>query len=443
MLQNRYKRVPLDQIKVDRDKRHRQVIETEDLEESIRTRGVMSPIIIDEDLNLIAGERRLTASRNLGLPDIPCRFIGECDPIERQIIELEENLKRRQLTWQEEARAVEMIHNLYLKLDPTWTQQKTAAVLGFSPKSMGRDVGKSLQVAAEMKKNPELAKAQSARQAANVIMRRENRRAVDAINELFDAVPTKNEAPTVQASEESIENLDFLTWASTYEGPKFNFLHCDFPYGVNIHNSDQANSELHGTYEDSEKTYWTLCKALCDNLDRLLLPSAHVMFWFSMEFYHETLSFFLRHAPSLEFSKFPLMWLKSDNKGILPDPKRGPRRIYETCLTASRDDRLVVKSKSNAYAAPTSKEFHQSEKPEPMLRHFMEMFVDENTLMLDPTCGSGSSLRAAESLGAKRVFGLEINSEFCEGARSALKRFRVLRAATGDKNGKESKTKIA
>jgi hypothetical protein len=47
-------------------------------------------------------------------------------------------------------------------------------------------------------------------------------------------------------------------------------------------------------------------------------------------------------------------------------------------------------------------------RPQPMLRHFFEMFVDEHTIMLDPTCGSGTALRAAEALKAKYVLGVEI-----------------------------------
>jgi len=70
-----------------------------------------------------------------------------------------------------------------------------------------------------------------------------------------------------------------------------------------------------------------------------------------------------------------------------------------------------------------------SEKPEPVLRHFFGMLVDENTVMLDPTCGSGSAVRAAESIGAKYCLGLEINPEFADLAREALKRSRNLKKA--------------
>jgi DNA modification methylase len=55
-----------------------------------------------------------------------------------------------------------------------------------------------------------------------------------------------------------------------------------------------------------------------------------------------------------------------------------------------------------------------------MLEHFFRMLVDENTRLLDPTCGSGSALRAARSLGAKDYLGIEANPDF---AREAVRRF--------------------
>ena len=113
-------------------------------------------------------------------------------------------------------------------------------------------------------------------------------------------------------------------------------------------------------------------------------------------------------------------------------------RTYQEIIAqaiGSRGDRLIVRAVSNAYPSPTTKEIHQSEKPEPMLRHFFQMFVDENTRMLDPTCGSGTALRAAESLGAKHTIGLEINKEFVERSRAALRKARTLRSFERKGNG--------
>jgi tRNA1(Val) A37 N6-methylase TrmN6 len=91
----------------------------------------------------------------------------------------------------------------------------------------------------------------------------------------------------------------------------------------------------------------------------------------------------------------------------------------------SRADRKVVEPVSLCYSGPGAKGIHASEKSEPMLRHFFRMFVDEYTELLDPTCGSGAALRAAESMKAKRCLGLEINSEFADSARTALSQARV------------------
>jgi DNA modification methylase len=141
------------------------------------------------------------------------------------------------------------------------------------------------------------------------------------------------------------------------------------------------------------------------------------MFWFSMDYYQETIT--QLEAMGWWVNPFPLIWHKSDNMGILPDPTRGPRRIYETCLIASRGDRKIVRAVSNVVSHPTTKTIHMSEKPIGMLTKFMEMFVDEHTALLDPTCGSGNAIRAAEARGAHAVLGLERDTEFFNRAKEA------------------------
>jgi len=226
-----------------------------------------------------------------------------------------------------------------------------------------------------------------------------------------------------------IQHASFLTWVAEYSGPTFNMLHCDFPYGVNLFGGAWSGRNSHTTYEDKPDDYITIIKALCLHLDTVLSPSAHVMFWCSanIRIQAQTLGLFRELAPSLIFNEFPLIWHKTDNVGIVPDPAREARRVVETCLYASREDRKIVRTISGAYGSPTNKDLHPSTKPEPMLRHFMQMFVDENTSLLDPTCGSGSALRAAESLGAKRVLGLEKDEEYFKGAATAMRNFRNLR----------------
>ena len=51
-------------------------------------------------------------------------------------------------------------------------------------------------------------------------------------------------------------------------------------------------------------------------------------------------------------------------------------------------------------------------KSQSQLSDTFRMVVDETSIVLDPTCGSGSAIRAAESLKAKHVRTREINPEF-------------------------------
>jgi len=226
--------------------------------------------------------------------------------------------------------------------------------------------------------------------------------------------------------------MDFLEWISGIIVPRFNLIHCDFPYGIEADNFNQGAAAAHGGYLDTKEHWMRLMNALSVLTAKYTAPSCHLMFWFAMRKGNERL--YESTARALErmgwdINPMPLVWMKSDNVGILPDPERGPRQIYETAFLGARGDRRIVRAKANAYSCPTDSRFHMSTKPEPMLRHFFEMLVDENTVLLDPTCGTGSALRAADSLGAKYILGLESDPSFADDARNELERARRLRKA--------------
>jgi ParB/RepB/Spo0J family partition protein len=473
-------RVPLDQIIVDRDARQRRelfdkdgsFIDRDGLLSSITQHGVISPILIDKDHKLIFGERRYTASALVGHPDIPARFVEDLSPAEYEQLELIENLCRQELEWKDEVRAIAKLHGLNVLAaraeGGTWSIDATAEQIGRSFSIVSR----ILRVWKDFE-SPKIAMAVSMQQAFNTLSRFDDRAEAETLSDLVDATSEIFDRPNPSAGAgdaggnfgqkpgshagnvdgmgdgasgpdgllrpsvsvpptpppEAIQHASFLSWLPEYSGPTFNMLHCDFPYGINVFGGAWSGRNSHTTYSDHPDDYITLIKALCTNLDRILSPSAHVMFWCSanIRIQAQTLELFRELAPSLIFNEFPLIWHKTDNVGIVPDPAREARRVVETCLYASREDRKIVRTVSGAYGSPTNKDLHPSTKPEPMLRHFMQMFVDENTSLLDPTCGSGSALRAAESLGAKRVLGLEKDEEYYKGAATAMRNFRNLR----------------
>ena len=150
----------------------------------------------------------------------------------------------------------------------------------------------------------------------------------------------------------------------------------------------------------------------------VVAEQAHLMFWFPIERHQTTLDALT--AMDWRVDPVPLIWHKSDNTGILPDPNRSARRIYETAFMASRGDRKIVQAVGNVIAGQVTKSIHMREKPKPVLRHSFRMFVDESTRMLDPTCGSGNAVAVAEDMGVSSVLGLEIDPEFCERAQAAF-----------------------
>jgi ParB family chromosome partitioning protein len=420
MTSGSFRSVPLDSIKVDRDRRQRRELsEIPVLADSIARLGLIQPIVVTRDFDLVAGERRLAACKYLGHTNISIQFVDELEDHILRAIELEENIKRQNLPWQDECMSVYEYFQIRRVETPGFSQEDLATALGLAQPN----ISKRLLVAKELiDGNQRVAQAPRFSTAVGITERSSARKDQAALDALRSAANIA--APIVEP--DPILNSDFNEWVKTYDGPRFNFVHCDFPYGIESDSFNQGAASTHGGYVDTARTYWVLCESLSANLDRLTTESCHFLFWFSMHNYHSTLHYFAEHS-DIAFDPFPLVWLKSDNVGILPDPQRGPRRIYETAFFGSRGDRKIVNSISNAYAAPTDRGFHMSVKPEPVLRNFFRMFVDENTLMLDPTCGSGSSLRAAESLYARYVLGLEINNDFCEQANRALKNARILR----------------
>lgn len=458
----------------------------ESLQGSIARNGLLQPVIVevkpDGRFELRVGERRFTACQNLGHQKILARKVTDLPPIEAQIMEQTENIHREDLEWQEAVRGVAAIHRLYVELstaedDGSWSQEDTARECNITQGLVSMYLAVEAQLGEDR-----IAKASGVREAFNMLRRRDQRKAGEALQELLDtpdvvlpapsalnltqeqteqvkiltelgkplppeieekrrqmwrAEEQKRQATAAAPLPESIVQASFLDWAPTYSGPKFNLIHCDFPYGVELFSGPQGRGSEAGTagglvgYEDSVKTYWSLLDGLCEHFDRFASYNCHLMFWLSADhtIMDTTRRVFAAKVPTLSFYKFQLIWLKSDNAGISSDASHTPRHVYEACLLASRGERNLVRVKADAYSAPTDKKLHPSTKPEPMLRHFMEMLVDETTSLLDPTCGSGAALRAAESLGAPKVLGLELDRQFIDPARLALKQARAKRLA--------------
>lgn len=408
MLSGEFHTIPIDSIHVERDTRQRKTLKNiPELAASIARTGLIHPPVVDRDGTLRVGERRWTACKSLGWTHITVQFSDELDEAESQALELEENIARVDIEWQEECEAIATYHTLRSEQDVEWSVARTADALGYSVQT----VGDKLRVANELRSGNERMLAAPKYTVARGLAQRAAARAEASAVETATASSIVEDVLPTPAKRVPLLNEDFHDWSASYTGPRFNFLHCDFPYGVGADKHDQGQAAAMGGYDDSPDVYWNLLDTLAGSMDNIVADSAHLMFWFSMDYYQETID--QLSAMGWRINPFPLIWYKSDNTGILPDPQRGPRRIYETALIGSRGDRLIVRAKSNVFAHPgKDKSIHMSEKPVPMLKYFMEMFVDEHSRVFDPTAGSANALKAASRLGAPTVLGLERDAEF-------------------------------
>lgn len=486
--------IPLSLIRIP-DERQRDKAEPDDtLINSIQQRGLLHPIIVrntPQGYVLVAGERRLRAHMKIEAVLIRATVLNDLSPSAVQGIELVENLARKQLSWQEEARAILGYHTTREAEFPTWTQLGTANDLGFSQSNISRillvakalandsdgRIAKALtfsaafnmlasdaeraRIAAESRGidlgqalasslPPPIAPGATKEEKTAALLQHKNllnimddvvedvdRKAalIEATSDIklqIAASEAETSAPSGLASKynDSILQADFAEFIKSYDGPKFDVAHVDFPYGKDFsgwHGSTAGRGENAAStpvYDDSAETYVRLVEAFLTHQDRFLYDAAHVIFWYDMSWHQWTIDQFTAAGWTL-VQPYPLTWSKG-NSGYAPDPQRRPRHVYETALFFSRGDRKIFKIAPDHVALPPPPDkLHISQKPVPVLKEFLSMVVGEYAAVIDPTCGSGSALIAASQLGCRRFLGLELDPANVEIAQHLLNRHNV------------------
>lgn len=474
-IQSRVHLVPISDIQHTRASRQRTdltSVSVIELANSIAQQGLLQNIGVTTKTNeIVFGERRLTAFKllqkaiehpqellNIGLSDfqathiqtiakkkpqyenwtkIPVRFINNADHLTSAALEFIENASREDLPWQDRAKAAFEIHQAALteskKKKESWTEQKTADLLGISAGHFNSLISPLREMASASDKTKQKIKialkdsstARSALAASRTIKERHGERPTTGpvINRLAGGLFKKKEPEDRPKLACPIINGNFHEWAAAYDGPPFNFLHIDFPYGTSYNkgtgNYTSAATRQMGEYDDSEPVLWDLMGTLAKHRQKLIASSAHIMFWFSPKHRRAIQDYFHLNilSPNDIIHDWELVWHISDNSGLLPNPQREGRHTYETAFQITIGDRKIAKAKAMSFAHPRGKDkIHRSQKPLAVLEHFFAMFVDSSSHVLDPTCGSGTSIVASKKAGAERLFGIEMDKEHCEAA---------------------------
>lgn len=110
-------RVPIASIRVG-ERRRQDLGDVAGLARNIDQHGLLHPLIVAADDELIAGERRLRACESLGWADIDVRRWPGLTADERREIELAENLNRKDLTPAERSRQMVALADVAADLLP-------------------------------------------------------------------------------------------------------------------------------------------------------------------------------------------------------------------------------------------------------------------------------------------------------------------------------------
>src|SRR5215469_6925589 len=77
------------------------------LRSSLREFGFVNPVIVDKDLNIIAGHGRIMAAKEEGLTEIPCVFVEHLTEAQKKAYILADNRLALSAGWDDELLALE------------------------------------------------------------------------------------------------------------------------------------------------------------------------------------------------------------------------------------------------------------------------------------------------------------------------------------------------
>jgi len=407
----------------------------ESLKASIKDKGIVQPITVNKNIELVAGGRRYAAAAALLLEgitvEVPALIRDTDDELDLRECELIENIEREDLTWQEEVALTERIHELQIeKHGPDWSGRKTADMLG---KSVG-GTAQNLSLAKAMNEVPELKKVKNKkdvlkllRQTAEQLDTEEKREAQKHRLAMVASIgATEREmhsnlkrADTNFKIMDCFEGMREFNAQRSPESPVV-MIEVDPPYAIDLavlkKKEGITNDDLKRYKEISKENYPSFLTNLCGLLYESAAPDTWCIFWFGPTWFTETKDALINAG--FKVDDIPGIWLKGDDDsegtGQTNSPATYLARAYETFFIARKGSPKIRKQgRSNVFSfkpVPSGQKYHPTQRPIELIKEILNTFAYPGAVCMVPFLGSGTTLRAIYKADMNG-FGWELNKE--------------------------------
>ena len=376
--------------KVKENKRFREEYgDIDGLAASIKAEGLLQPITVDTQMNLIAGGRRLRAAQSIGLKKIPVivrQIKGELNARELELIE---NIARKDLEWWEQAALEKDIFELKKQVDPDWSKKKQADLMGHSRGSTIR----RLEMADVLEVVPELRECKTADEAYKKYKNLEEQ---IVYNKLAEDAP-ENVRKAIQWANDHYKVGDAIANMQNIRANLAHFAEVDPPYAVDIiSRKDKNKVKTTDEYNEIHKDdYIEFIEKTAIEVYRILFNPSFCIWWFGMTWYTETLQ--VLRGVGFKVSEIPAIWCKGET-GQTSSPDTMLASSYENFFICRKGDAKINKAgRSNVFhhtPVPHTKKYHPTEKSIELMEDIIETFTYPGGTMLVPFLGSGVTLLA-------------------------------------------------